>query len=706
MGALALAAFAWLFPQDDFDTDRLYIEQASREFLKRWQDAEGSSDWKTLVELHAYALEHLPRKLMRPDPAENRWVPMPRALARKLTVMPRADLAPWEHLARQALATARDRAERQAAIDRYAWTLAAHQALMGLGNTDFDEGRTAEAIRTWTRAFEFRPAPELAARIALAHAALGNSAALERIRARSLEGALEVGGRRFDLQDYLESLRPAPAPSPLLRAGSPPTNDLFLGRYDFRLDEGTYGRSYTSIPAWARRGSRDVVVFTNGIRVTALDPSRGEGGSLEGAVHWRFPEGALPVRAMPGTQSSSYPLPFMGAAISGDRVYVTMFSNQPRSRLIGRRPDPFDGPAALRCLDLATGREIWNTDDTAAVMNGQKVPLWDALPFGQRNFCFSGPPIVRDGLLYAGIMTSPRTEREAYVLCLEAATGRLAWSAHLASMPRSLRDPPPSVTTLAESDGQIVAQSNFGVVAGIAAATGTVDWLTRYAPEGTRTFVNAPVFLRDVVCILAQDRDELLVLDRATGRPVPPPASVSDLSWSALYQLVGTAGDWIVMAGASTYALGPGGQRVELPQCEASRHGRATIAGGFLYVPTMTHLMVYDTRTWKLRGAYEWNGGEPGHMLVADSFCASLGNELRLYSSMEGIWKRFPNLDARPAPWESSRQVARIFAANGLKPDAARHYRRAIETLESDPHREAERREMLERLADLSKSKP
>src|SRR4029077_1465636 len=89
-------------------------------------------------------------------------------------------------------------------------------------------------------------------------------------------------------------------------------------------------------------------------------------------------------------------LPYVGAAISGDRAYCTMFSKAMQThQQMGKRPERFEGPAAIRAFALATGELLWDTETIEIPVAGESLPLMEAVLVGQRNYCFGGPPIVR-----------------------------------------------------------------------------------------------------------------------------------------------------------------------------------------------------------------------------------------------------------------------------------------------------------------------
>lgn len=690
---LALLALLSASPQED--GDRLYIDQAPEEFLKRWDGAAQARDWRKLLELHTVAHESFPARLARPDPEGRRWLRLPATLNLRLSALEMPDSAreTYETVARDLVDTLQDASARRRAAERYAFTRTGLGALEALGAQDFDEGRLREAIRAWSRALEIAPSPELVARLANAHAASGDFPALSALKARAgqqnWEGQVSVRGRPSSLRDFLDSINP-PAAAPLQKPAAAPRAlcEVPLGRHEFRSEGGSWGRgSPWSVPAAGRNGEREVVIVTNGVKVSALDPARASGGPLTEALEWQFPrEGNL--RYMPNARVGP-PYPSVGAAVSGRRAFVTMFTKdwQNRHKQVGRRPDNFEGPAAIRAFDIGTGELLWDTEtlEVEDGTEGTKVPLMDRLPFGRCNFCFASPPQPRGDRLYAIVMTSPGTERECFVVCLDAATGRAIWCTAVSSAPPK-RDTL-AVPSFAEEDGTIVVQTSMGVVAALDSTTGAIEWLVKYADVGFRRSVSAPLIRGSLVYVLPQDREEPLVFDRWTGREEAFPKVDGDV-WARTQQLVGRSGDWLVLSGARSHAVRvTDGETVELLEADASPGARGAIAEGRLYLPTRGTLMVYDTSTWKLLAANKWTGGDEGCTIVPSGpRLLSVSDRLEIWTSFESLQAEFkPRVEAIPPNAVACRQLALLLEAAGRPAEALPHYKRALGVWAEDP---------------------
>ncbi len=676
-----------LVPPAQVEEDILHLDQPPVEFLKRWSAAERARDGHGLLDLYLQVLERLDRRLCPVEPG--RWVPCPRWLQRRLAMLPAAVLAPHESLAIERLRAPAGAAGRLRTAGRFLHTRAGQDALETLANEAFDEGRLEEAVRGWLRLLEVRPTPELTARAARAMALQGEIPLLD---APDPGAPIFAGGRQVEIGEFLHSLAPAAPPaSPSAPADRGSPGEVLLGSYDLRLDGGAFARSLAvSIPAYATLEGREYAVFTNGVRVTALDPGRGDGGSLEDAVLWRYPPSEGLVRDLPTAYDSPRsPQPYLGVAVSGGRAFAVMFSRETRARLHARRPDRFDGPAAVRAFDLRTGRLLWDTDDLKVVdSEGEAVPALEALRFGHKNFCFSGPPVARGGRVLVAVMTTPNSERECHLLCLGAADGRVLWSTCVASAYRP--GWATSVPSFIEEGGRIYVQSGFGVVAALETETGAVEWLVRYAQTGARSSVSLPVLAGSRAVFLVPDRFEPVVLDRRTGRDAPLPPLTSQVSWWRVLYLAGSWNGWFAATGSQSVAVNTAdGTVAELGGIDAGRFWRGAAGRGRLHVPTARSLATFDTETWKLLDAPPWPpGGGAGNLVAADGICLSLSDRLSVTASAASLGERFrPRAEASPPRAAACLQAAAILEGSGRPLEAAAYYRRALSVLEGDPAR-------------------
>lgn len=734
------------------DNDHLLINEVSETFNRQWAADEEAHNYKELLVLYAVAHDTLRDRLAKPDPEVDRWVPVGRVLSAKLAALPASALEAHEIIARQVLENALEPGERRKAIEKYAYTQVGREALDLQSNVDCDQGRLGDAMRGWCRVLEVRPDVQTVARLALAHAMRKDGVALATLRAfaeaKGLKGQIVVEGRRRELFEFIDSLHPplrGPDPAaPVVRPAPGPTCEIPLGHYDPK-DDGRYGERFAvSLPAAGTVNGKPVVVVSNGLRVTAISPSRAEGGEIDDAVEWRFPKGVL-ARTYTLGPYNSFTLPYVGTTISGRLAFCPMFPErqEPRQQ-VGRRQQKFLGPSVLRAIDLATGESVWDTEtllvETAAPSDpatsspsrgpspgsgsprppagppappraegaSTRIPLTEYLNLDKSDFCFGGPPVVRGDRVYAPIMTSPYTGRQCWVLCLEAQSGQPIWCTDIGTAPQSKSM---SVALLAEEEGTVVVATNYGVVAALDSATGGIEWVVKYINEtrpvrpSVRTSASPPVIAGSLVYVLAQDCDELLTLDRWTGLEAPLPKPKQTIAWSDLVHFLGMADGWLVFSGTRNLALRPlDGEVLGLPDSDGGRLGRGTISGNRLYLPTTHELSIFDTQSWRQIEFLKWPEAPsgPGNTLVAGPLLVHMSDRLDLYTSAELLGARFGSENgAAPARPQDCRQLARIYEGAGMLKESVPYYRKALHAWATDPDWRETADGLRKKLADL-----
>jgi outer membrane protein assembly factor BamB len=695
------------------ENDHLLINEVSDSFNRQWAADEETHNYKELLVRYAMAHDTMRGKLAKPDPEVDRWLPLGRVLAAKLASLPASALEAHELIAKQVLETTLEPAERRKAIEKYAYTQIGREALDLMSNEDCDRGRLSDAMRGWSRALEVRPSAETVARLAFALSVRKDGVSLSTLRAqaesRGIKGDVLVEGRKRELYEYIDSLHPAQPPAEAkdssTKPAAIPTSEIPLGHYDLKED-GRYGeRLAVSLPAAGVANGRDLVVVSNGLRVTAVATARAEGGSIDDAIEWRFPRNA-PGRNWTLTFNTVV-LPYVGVTVSGHRVYCPMFPDRQEARQqMGRRSQKFLGPSLLRALDLATGEELWDTDSTLVDVGGSRVPLIEHLGLEKSDFCFGGPPVVRENRVYVAVMTSPWTGRQCWVLCLDARNGQPVWCTDLGTAPQTKEM---SVALLAEEDGTVVISTNYGVIAALDSTTGDFEWLVKYMgtrPKRSqhRPAASPPVIAGGQVYVLTQDCDELLAFDRWTGLEAALPKPTQEIAWSELVHFIGRADDWLVFSGPRNVALRPlDGQVVNLPEAENGRFGRGTIAGGYLYLPTRTELSVFDTRSWKQVESLKWpEPTGPGNVIVSGPNLVHMSDRLDLCTSGELLRARFGLEAGGPSKPQDLRQLARIFEGAGLLKESVPYYRRALRIWEKDPAWQETADGLKKKLADLA----
>ena len=698
MSILAALLCAALGVQDE---ERLRVDEADENLLRHWASALEEGDGQRLKSLLEEAHQKNAGKLFRLRADDPLWVSLPRALAPRFLALPEKLRRPWEESAVAELGIGGDDGRRRTLADVYAATPAGRDAIEELANEDFDQGRILGAIRSWTRLLDDAPTPELALKLAHAHALRGDAGAVAALAARAKTerwtSDVKIGARRLPVAEALAAIRCAERPAEAVAAGRPPTAELSLGRLELKAEGNGYGgRQHAAmLPATADVDGRPLVIFTNGIKVLAVDPARADGGSLEPAVVWRHPKDGNIRYGLPWSHTQGFARPPAGAVVDGPRVYVNVFTQLAREpQKMRRNQDAFEGPSAIRALDARTGELIWDTDAMeTSDSEGEPIKRVSQL-FDRRYVCFCGPPLVRGDRLYVAAMSSPRSGRECFVACFRTSDGEPLWKTSVAAFASSQEVL--SITALAEDGGTLAVASNFGVVAALDAASGRVEWLRSYLEQADRTggrpLPSAPIIAGSAIYVLTQDATLPMAFDRWSGRVLPWPKT--EVAWEEVDLLAGRVGDWLVFTGRQNCALRMSdGKLANLGAEDAPGAGRAALAGGRLFVPSKTGLRVFETATWTLEDAHPWAaGGQGGNVAVGAGFCAVLGDKLDLFTSEAQLAGEAPDALLRRA---------RALEMTGRVPESILLLEKAEKLLEADPEAVERRAGLRERIQKL-----
>jgi len=706
--ALVPAAPAAARQQDD---DGVYVDEIKKEFLEKIAKYAAAKDWKAVFDNYAVALTKYRSKLVRPDPAVPVWCSVVEHLNREFAKLP-ADAFQYYRLendgkARSDYLTAvaeDDRRLLEKLVEEYFFAEITGEALDYLGSRYFEERRPQEAIHFWRKLLETYPDPKIpreviAARMAMAAVAWPNERALEDVRrivaAKGIDGKIVAGGREVNLSEFLKGLS---VPRPPLSAAIgklpiiPDPENRFerkvigvrneVKRWTFDLSETAQqprgGRirrgfetpqvasrpEYPFFPAYGRVGTRELVMFTNGQRVIAMNPSRAAMDKPESCVYWQFPDKDKPPvkKAAPDSNFAGYiwyTMPQIGVTIDGNIALATMYSEKKVPEGGNQNQDIFQGTCRLVAFNLWTGgKQVrWDTDDE------EIHSLFRKLEFYDRNWTFSGPPLVKGDRIYVGVSTSPIGESESRVLCLDRRTGKPLWTTFLGSVPN--RSNPmwggggrfiTYVTSLAEEGGVIFAHGNIGCVAAIHSVTGNILWLSKYPRAAGQRDDNwgrgviapeirppNPLFLhRGRLYTLPQDCWEWQVFDVASGKRLDVPApkkSDGEIQWRATHQIVGVVEDWMVLGGTESHVVNlvdrkndagevrmPAGRAYSLPRSNVSKCGRGVVAGETIYLPTCDDVtgalaIYHGVGSFKNLDQPKWKeANEYGNLVVAGDY--------------------------------------------------------------------------------------
>ncbi|HEX7896567.1 MAG TPA: PQQ-binding-like beta-propeller repeat protein [Planctomycetota bacterium] len=756
--------------------DGVSVDQIENDYLERLNKAEQAKDWRTFFAHVQVGVQRKASKVV--STGKDRWVGMREYLAGRLSALPKDALDHYrlnhDGPAAAEFARAREsgtRRDLERAADTFFFTSGADDVIDVLAQGAFDEGRPGEAAALWTRLIRYYPDPDappavLAARAAQACVAAQDESALEDLRRvvaeKKVSGLVRVGGKETELAAFLAAAEIVPAvpPAPAVKEPSirPPldrdragavANDIKRWTYDFAADRGEAppppppappqrrgvrvfqgnnpaqlppSPDYPFFPAYARIRGRDYVVFTDGARVVAVDPARVRAGSNTAGVYWKRPENSSVLRSGANPQAA-YGRPYAGVTIDGEHAFVTTYS-----RLDSRPRDPgqqdgFEGLTAIKCIHVPTGLVVWDTD-------GGLLEETKKLPFYEKPFSFTGPPVVSGGRVFVGVCSSPAGEQEAWTLCLDRLTGKTVWSSPLATLAAAgggrmamfmARGGALFQTTLVVQGGTVYAQTNIGAVAALSAVTGDILWLSRYPRTGMRvqntgvmdyTFIRAanwPVLWKGKIYLLPQDRADLLAFETSAGRPVSlPPLRVlreeRPVEVRELHQLLGVLNDWLVIGGQLTHVI-----RLRdftaftLAASDTHASGRGVFHDGQVYLPVCSTGTSPDEKalsgpqagvlgvyapppSWRCTGQFPWKGpSEYGNLLVAGDSLVVATDRLSVYTGVETIRREYAQrLAASPPRADVLLEFGDAMRENERLEEAAEAYLGFIRAAEGD----------------------
>ena len=762
-GILSGAAHDPVAPPPIQEDDPVYVEEEKKDFLDKVDRYRAAGDWKGLFELQNRAAQPKnAHKLVRLPGLDPRYVGLIEYLNRKFADLPAEALdfyrGQFDGAAKLQFDRSRaagDRPGLERVVDSWFYSSRTDEALDLLANIHVEEGRTTLAIHCWSRLLYHYPDSDIpravtAARLARAAALSGHESVLDDVRRHvqetGLSGDVIIGDGPMNLADFLKSLKAefpaAPAglavrePSIMSPGGSGDARLTAvrpeIRRWSAELAESGVGggqarggaiNDFPFLPAYTRIDGHEMVAYTNGFRVTIIDPSRANSSRPEEGVYFSYPP---PGETGPRPQSAaeyrgiSWTRPYIGVTIDGDQAFATLYSTK-RTREApgpGEMPDPLLGTTRLVCLNLRTQQVAWDTDFGEPAAQMRKLEFWD------RNFAFSGPPLVRGDRVYAGIGTSPIREEESRVLCLDRRTGVPVWQRFLASANTGWGRRGYSgslvsrLTVLEEDRGVLIAHSNVGALAALDAVTGHVRWLSKYPRTnlggnemGSPQIFSRPasplVIHRGRIYALAQDCADLLVADLASGviQKEAPKVEIMMVPrpWREFHRMVGRMGDYLVFGGAaasqdSCILNTASGSTYGLTQTPTAGTGRGIIDGETLYLPHMNgssgglgiyhgqrHWQAFERSTlwWPLG---EGAKGEGGNIVRAGNYLIlTSATRISLITDVEVVRaeyrRRLEQSPPNPAAWLDYGQLMRT---NERWSEAARGYLSFIESVQGD----------------------
>jgi outer membrane protein assembly factor BamB len=533
-------------------------------------------------------------------------------------------------------------------IEQYPYSSVVDDALGLIGNLHLDAGENERAAAALSR-LQF---PVAMARLGLAWARSGRKKLVAELARRAKQehpgATIRVGEKEALLSDHLERLAagmdeersaapplalPAwemlggdPSGSRLAESGVKPTKPAWsdtIGLPRLDGDEATFlQRGRALLPTAEYRPlfpfvSDGVLYVHNGIALSAYNLFARTADRL-----WQF-------RVPPPAGEVMFDdRTIFAPAVHDGRVFANLIT------AVGGAEDqlgfvrvkfPFSR-RALFAFDAATGKLLWNV---GGKLHGDTLEEIATFPTG---------PTTEDGRLYIGAIKQKRSTDlfEHYVLCIDAATGKILWSTFTASggteinlFGNSTREAMGSPVAVTEDS--VFVSTNHGVIAALEKKTGRLRWTWRYLQLPVRPtrnvhvtknplgWVNSPpVAARGIVVVTPTDSPCLYALNARTGL----------LVWERL-----RGRDVRVIYGVKDATLVLGGERLEFCDIRTGRPtdataspdigatGRGVVAEDGIYVPCrdMLRKVGWDGR-WIETASRRWTGGigDGGNLVVVD----------------------------------------------------------------------------------------
>ncbi len=210
-----------------------------------------------------------------------------------------------------------------------------------------------------------------------------------------------------------------------------------------------------------------------------------------------------------------------GVAVSGQRAYAVIGTSNAILARFGQMANAGSSTQTrLVSLELATGNEMW-----AATPRDLGVAELDDADF-------IGTPVAEGGRVYALLARVKGTSLDTFAACVEADSGRVLWTRHVAGASTMRRQFAESSAGLLVADGRLYVCDDQSGVAAIDARTGSVRWarlLEETTPGGQRNVVHhnpqqasrvaTPMLLRAGLLVPIGPKDDLAtLLDPETGQ--------------------------------------------------------------------------------------------------------------------------------------------------------------------------------------------
>jgi outer membrane protein assembly factor BamB len=290
----------------------------------------------------------------------------------------------------------------------------------------------------------------------------------------------------------------------------------------------------------------------------------------------------------------------------------------------------------IACFDLdANGALLWKASPQGEAVNNEDESRW----------AFEGAPLCDGPNVYVAVRRSERPP-QAYVVCLDAQTGKQKWRRLVCEAERNLVSAERSEIThnlLTLNEGTIYYNTNLGAVAALRASDGRLEWVQVYQREFNSDLSESAAFQdRDLnPCIY--DAGILYVAPRECLYVFAIDASTGALLWRTdlprkIVHLLGVRENKLIASGNQLWWIDIRTRKCSCwPENDNSGFracGRGTIAGSDIYWPVRDQrghtdqIMVFETqqavqsRVPILLGEY---GASCGNLVAIDGYLLVAG---------------------------------------------------------------------------------
>lgn len=290
----------------------------------------------------------------------------------------------------------------------------------------------------------------------------------------------------------------------------------------------------------------------------------------------------------------------------------------------------------LACFDLdANGALLWKASPQGETAVNQDESRW----------AFEGAPLSDGPNVYVAVRRSERPP-QAYVVCLDAQTGKQKWRRLVCEAERSLVSAERSEIThnlLTMDEGTIYYNTNLGAVAALRASDGRLEWVQVYERQFNSDLSESAAFQDRDLNPCVYNAGILYVAPRECLYVMALDASTGALLWRTdlprkIVHLLGVHDNKLIASGNQLWWIDirtrkcfcwPENDNSGLRAC-----GRGTIAGSEIYWPVRDQrghtdqIMVFDTqqamqsRVPILLGEY---GASCGNLVAVDGYLLVAG---------------------------------------------------------------------------------